>query len=195
MSLLETIAVVLIFLAGLAFLVIRDWRWSLAALAVQYLGVFILVIGWLGLELAAIKLIAGWMATAILGATRPGTIAGDDRQAGALFKVFVYLLICLSMWAAVGGMLDWFPELLPFQGMSALILIGTGLFGMGIEKSPVRMVSGLLFFMSGFELVYAALEPSALVAGLLAAVALALALAGAYLSTGELPKLEEEESL
>ena len=42
---------------------------------------------------------------------------------------------------------------------------------------------GLLSFLAGFEVVYAALELSVVVAGLLAVVNLGLALAGAYLQT------------
>ena len=42
---------------------------------------------------------------------------------------------------------------------------------------------GLLTFLSGFEILYAALENSVLVAGLLAAINLGLALVGAYLAS------------
>jgi hypothetical protein len=47
--------------------------------------------------------------------------------------------------------------------------------------NPLRMVLGLLTFLAGFEVLYAGLEFSVLVAGLMAAINLGLALAGTYL--------------
>jgi hypothetical protein len=49
---------------------------------------------------------------------------------------------------------------------------------------------GLLTVLSGFELVYAALETSILIAGLQAVITLGLALVGAYLLA--VPLMEEE---
>jgi hypothetical protein len=49
---------------------------------------------------------------------------------------------------------------------------------------------GLLTVLSGFEILYSAVEVSALVTGLLAGVNLGLALVGAYLLLA--PTLEEE---
>jgi hypothetical protein len=45
----------------------------------------------------------------------------------------------------------------------------------------LRVTIGLLTALSGFEIIYAAIETSTLVTGLLAGVNLGLALAGAYL--------------
>jgi hypothetical protein len=49
---------------------------------------------------------------------------------------------------------------------------------------------GLLTVLSGFEIVYSAVETSTLVAGLLAGVTLGIAVVGAYLITA----LSEEET-
>jgi hypothetical protein len=48
---------------------------------------------------------------------------------------------------------------------------------------------GLLTVLSGFEILYAAVESSILITGLLAAVTLGLAVVGAYLLTA--PTMEE----
>jgi hypothetical protein len=50
-------------------------------------------------------------------------------------------------------------------------------------------VLGLLTVLSGFEILYAAVETATLVAGLLAAINLGLALVGAYLLAA--PSLED----
>ena len=60
-----------------------------------------------------------------------------------------------------------------------------------MTNDPLRMVIGLLTFLAGFEVLYAALEVSVLVAGLLAAINLGLAMAGAYLLT--VPENKEAE--
>jgi hypothetical membrane protein len=62
-----------------------------------------------------------------------------------------------------------------------MLLVGMGLIHLGMTTRPLRVLLGLLTTLSGFELVYAAVENSVLVAGLLAVVTLGLALVGAYL--------------
>lgn len=66
-SLLATFAAVLITACAILLLVASDWRASIGLLAAQYVGVFILI----GLEwplvMAITRLIAGWMAGAVLG--------------------------------------------------------------------------------------------------------------------------------
>jgi len=56
-----------------------------------------------------------------------------------------------------------------------------GLLQLSLTTNPFRIIIGLLTSLSGFELIYAAIETSTLVTGLLAGVNLGLALVGAYL--------------
>jgi hypothetical protein len=63
----------------------------------------------------------------------------------------------------------------------SMLLMGMGLLYLGITAQPLRIVTGLLTLLAGFEILYAAVENAALVAALLAVVNLGLALAGAYL--------------
>ena len=67
---LATPAFVLLLVAAVVVLILRDWRLVLAALAVQYIGVFVLTAGAWPVSLAIIKLVVGWMATAALGLTQ-----------------------------------------------------------------------------------------------------------------------------
>jgi uncharacterized membrane protein len=62
-----------------------------------------------------------------------------------------------------------------------LLLAGMGLLHLGMTAEILRVIPGLLTFLSGFEILYAAVETSILLAGLLAIVNLGLALTGAYL--------------
>jgi hypothetical protein len=64
---------------------------------------------------------------------------------------------------------------------------------LGINSGVLRVIVALLTVLAGFEVLYAALEGSILVAALLAVVNLGLGLAGAYLLNASTP--EEPESL
>ena len=89
---------------------------------------------------------------------------------------------------SVGTLLDRYARLLTWGG---LLLIGMGLMQIALRSSLYRNALGLLTLFSGFEILYAAVESSTLVAGLLAAVNLGVALVTAYLLT--VPTLEAEE--
>ena len=75
--------------------------------------------------------------------------------------------------------------------MGAIILIGMGLLQLGMSHQPLRVILGLFTVLSGFELLYAAVDRSVLVAGLISGVNLGLALVGAFL----LVNPEPEETL
>ena len=65
------IPVVVLAITAVFLLVSQNWRWSIAALAIQYLAAFWLVVLVWPIELAVVKLIVGWMAGAVLSASRP----------------------------------------------------------------------------------------------------------------------------
>jgi len=69
-----------------------------------------------------------------------------------------------------------------------LLLAGMGLLHLGLTAEILRVILGLLTVLAGFEILYAAVETSILLAGLLAVVNLGLALAGAYLMTAARPE-------
>ena len=62
-----------------------------------------------------------------------------------------------------------------------LILISMGILHLSLITLPLRVILGLFTFLAGFEILYAAVESSILVAGLLSGITLTLALIGAYL--------------
>jgi hypothetical protein len=190
---LVTATIVLIMLS-------RSWRWSLAALALQYLGVFLLsALKW-PLEMAAVKLVAGWMAGAILAiAGSEANLAGPKESgdptwgwlSSRVFRFIVAGLGALVVLSIVPQAVLWIPGLSFAQAWGSLILIGVGLIYLGLTAQPFRVAIGLLTIFSGFEIIYAAVEASALVAGLLALVNLGLALASAYVLTA--PLMEQDQ--
>jgi len=56
-----------------------------------------------------------------------------------------------------------------------------GLLHLGVSNQIFRVTVGLMTVLSGFEIIYAAVESSVLVVALLAVINLGLALVGSYL--------------
>jgi len=180
-------AVALLLFSSNVLLLSRDWRWSIAALGPQYLGVFLLIAASWPAELAVIKLVTGWMAGAILGLTLIGAQQGVERYRPRLservFRLLAASLIVLVVFSLTTEAGQWIPGIRPNQLWGGLLLIGMGLLHLGLTIHPLRVLLSLLTVLSGFEIVYAAVEASTLVTGLLAVVTLAIALVGAYLLT------------
>ena len=186
MDALSLPAAILVFVTGTIILVSWDWRISIGSLAVQYIGVFFLVaLSW-PLELAAVKLIAGLMASAGLALAMRNTsavISASDRLliSDILFRVIAAILA--GLFAITGGLkiMELFPEISREQSYGALVLIVLGLIHLGLTLQSSRVVIGLLTVLSGFGILYAAVESSILIAGLLAVITMSLSIVGAYL--------------
>ncbi len=170
----------------------RDWRWSISLLAALYLGVFWLVQSSWSISLAAVKLVTGWMVCAALAIAHRNAVeeTGDETAwpQGQLFRLAVIGLVLTVTFAGGVGLTAWLGMSLPVA-WGGLMLISMGLLHLGITSQPFRVILGLLTAVAGFEVIYAAVESSALVAGLLALVNLGLAMVGAYF----LPRPAERE--
>ena len=181
--------------SALLVLASRDWRWTIAALGVQYAAVFVLVAQSWRLELAVVKLVAGWMAVAILGGTQDVTYAEPERgrPSGIVFRVLTGGMVALVVFSSVPDVAvvlnDYVEGVNIPQLGGGLLLLGMGLAMLGLSATPLRVALALLIMFSGFEILYAIVENSTLVAGLLALVNLALASIGAYLHM--VPNFEE----
>jgi len=185
-SFLSWAAVLIILATSSGLLLSRNWRWSLGLLAVQYLGSFWLVTRHWPLGMAAVKLVTGWMAIAALAMTLLALSQKDQAEEqflpqGISFRLFASGLTALVVLAASPRIEAVTPGLgLPVIAGS-LLPIGMGLLLLGSTSDIFRVILGLLSMLTGFETLYAAVEGSVLVAGLLAIVDLGLALVGAYL--------------
>lgn len=187
-------AVILTLAASAAILVSRDWRILLGALAVQYLAAFWLVTRHLPLAMGSVKLIAGWMAVAVLGMTRINLTPTESRDRDEFYprgSAFRLLLMGIVILVSAGAT-PRIEAVIPGMGLpviaAGLLLIGAGVAQLGVTNDLLRVTVGLLSVLSGFEILYAAVESAILVTGLLAAVTLGLGVIGAYLITaGSVP--------
>lgn len=177
--------VFLVSLTGIILLVSPDWRVSIAALAAQYIGVFVLVAMSWPLEMAIVKLVTGWMVCAVLALAKTGApgryIEEQSTIMNVIFRLLAAGLVGLVVASTAPRISVWVPEITIEQLLGGWVLIGLGLLHLGLTSSGLRVILGLLTVLAGFEIIYAAVETSVLVAGLLAAVSLGLALVGAYL--------------
>jgi hypothetical protein len=187
------LAVVLISSGGMVLR--RRWRWNIGFLAALYLAVFGLLQSELSIAMAAVKLVAGWMSCVILFLANLNTEDANFPEnsswvQGRLFRAAtIGVVIAISFIGAI-GLSAWLGMQLPIT-WAGLLLIGMGLLHLGISTQPFRVILGLLTALAGFEIVYAAVESSALVAGLLVVINLGLALGGAYFLS--LPSMEESQ--
>jgi hypothetical protein len=171
--------------AALGVLLLRDWRWRIGSLALMYMGVFVIIIPFWPLELGAVKLVAGWMVATVLGYTRLNlemNIVEPVRwPTGGAFRVFAAGLVVLVVFGVAPSLASWAAPISSFHAWGALLLIGLGLLNAGLSDRPLPGILGLLMVFAGFEVLYAAVEASTLVAGLLATINLGVALVGAYI--------------
>lgn len=181
---LNVLVILLLVANACVLLITRQWRWVLAALAVQYFLAFLLVATSWPLELAAVKLVGGWMAVAIQGLTRLNIEVPDEPRGFPRSPAFVGLTIALVIVLVLGAapaLAGWSRQFGIDQAWAGLFLLGVGLLQVGLTANLFRSTLGLLTLLSGFEILYAAIETSILVAGLLAILSLGISLAGAYL--------------
>ena len=184
-----------------ALLINRDWRISLGALAVQYLAAFWLVTRHLPFVMGSAKLITGWMVVAALGMTRLGLSTAEEEKEesvlpnGRWFRVVLILVVALVTAGAAPRIESSIPGLgLPVIAGS-LLLMGAGVIHLGITSDTLNVILGLLTMLTGFEILYAAIESSILVAGLLAVTNLGLGMAGSYLLIAGTYTLETEDEI
>jgi hypothetical protein len=180
-------AVGLLLVTSVGLLLARDWRWLVIFLSTQYFGMLILTLQHWPLGLSSVKVVAGWMSAAILGMTRSGLPREDRAERsnilprGRLFRLFaaaMVLLIVASITPRVDGIMAdaGFPVT-----SGSLLLVGMGLLQLGVANRIMRVTTGLMTVLSGFEILYATVENSVLVAGLLAVINLGVAMVGSYL--------------
>lgn len=192
-TILSWFAVALLLGTSTGLLLNRDWRIDLGLLAVQYLGVAILVSQHLPIGMAAAKLVTGWMATAALGMTLTSLPPHQESvdgfwPRGRAFRLFMVGMVVV-LTAAVTTRIE---AAIPGIGMpvvaGGILLIGIGLLHLGTNSQIERVIFSLLTILAGFEILYAAVEGSILVAALLAVVNLGLGLVGAYLLSASAPE-------
>lgn len=194
---LEIAAMVLVFCCALINLVRHQWAINLAALAIQYLGVFALVLSVRTVAMAFVTLFVGLMTTLILAVTliEAKSIKSprvfSPFSSGELFRVVAGIVAIVFVALLIPTIRsDVFPGTGTYLLFASLGLMMLSLLQMGMVGEPFYTILGLLSFFSGFQLLYASLETSALLVALFVILTLGLGLVGAFF----LVKLEDATS-
>ena len=175
------IPVLLILSASVTLLVSTDWKFCIIALTILYLGIFILLVQVWPLTLSSVKLITGWMSAAILGLNLPKdpVVQEEGLFSSRLFKIFSLLLIWVLAFLISKFVSSSF-QISPEIAFSSLAIFGGGLLQLGMKTQPFFIILAILTVFAGFELLYASVESSVLINGLLAAINLLIAFIGSY---------------
>ena len=167
----------------------RGWRWSLAFLGIQYLGVFWFVQTIWPINLAVIKLLSGLIVCIALASSQLSATSIENLESswpqGYLFRIFAAALIVIATLTLATPTSAWLG-LINIRGTwVSLFLMGIGLLQLGITTQPLRVIIALLTIISGFEIIYAFVESSALVAAMLVLINLGLAMVGTFMLNTE----------
>lgn len=188
-------------LASVAVLMlVADWRVSLLALAAQYILVAILLSTLIPLQIAAVRLIAGGMVATMFYITARRVNSRKRRQQRAPekmpfldepvrgvfwmnlpFRVVALVLAALSVIALSGQfVLLNAPALFWVTGL--WLALG-GLVTIALTRDALKLGMGLLFFTSGFGVIYLSIDNSLLIYALLVISDLVIALAVSHIAT------------
>ncbi len=170
-------------LVGTSLTILMDLklRWSLFALGVQFIAAFWLLGLNLPVGLAAANLVVGLIAVALIMASMPPDESEVDTPES--FRFVFRILAAGLVWLLVFSLAPYLELMLSARIeiiWGGLILVGIGLMQLGMTSHVPRVILGLLTLLSGFHILYSAVEQSALVSGLLAVVNLGLALICVY---------------
>jgi hypothetical protein len=181
---IQYLPIVLVAAASLVLFLNINWRWNILALSLQYVGVFWMVLSVWPTGLAAVKLVSGWMAGAIIGSTASDEVSEQKLSESSSkeemrFRAVLWAVIVLVVFALIPNISKWIPLSDPLL-MGGFLLICIGLLQLSMTIQPYRIIFGLLTVLSGFEVIYAGLESSVVVAGFLSIITLGIAFIGVY---------------
>ncbi|MBW6473649.1 MAG: hypothetical protein K0B14_11020 [Anaerolineaceae bacterium] len=178
-SLIDILPVLLAGLSSLILFINKKLRWNILALAAIYVSVFWMVLQVWPTGLAVVKLIAGWMAGAILGSSvkEDSELLVEDKKVEQRFKLVIVLIIWIFSFSIMQSIKIRLPIPDPLIWGGVLLII-MGILQIGMSIRPIRIIFGLLTAFSGFEVLYAGVEQSVLVAGFLVIITLGIALVG-----------------
>ena len=189
--------------------IINDWRFSLAALAVQYVLVGLLLTRLIQPQVAVIKVLIGALVCVVLYLTArlvsesseappleredgdfPLKVGGDrggaveDAAETSLPDLAFRLLTALFVGVTVYSLSKRYPlpEMPPDIGFACYWLVSQGLLVLALTEEPLKAGMGLLTLITGFELFFSVLERSLSVVGFLGIANFLIALAIAYLT-------------
>jgi hypothetical protein len=178
---------ILILTAACIFIFItNDWRRILIAYLVIYISAFVIIAQYWSFTFSLVKLITGLMSLVVIGISinRYYTVHEKKVNSELVFRLIALCLIFILVAFMVYSISNYLSIALEIV-LAALLLIGFGIFQLGITHEPYKIFLAILVLFFGFELIFSANESSLLVNGLLAVVTMLIALMGSYMIINE----------
>lgn len=185
LSNISVIAVLILVITTTVLLVMNQWRWMSIAWVFQVFSVFWLTsLSWSIAE-SIVKLIGGWIIIAIVSSTHPDSILEsehDSISASFGFRFLISGMVWLFSFSIAPNIQEFTQTGIEVIWGGMLLFI-SGLMQIGLSKNYVRTIIGLITFISGFEVMYASIESSVLVSGLLVFITVGLSWLIIYFNT------------
>ena len=199
-ALLSNLQVVLGLLLVVGVLVlVADWRFSLIALAGQYLLVAIVLSTLIPLPIAAVRMIAGGLVALMFYLTarrvqprrggrrnRAAQGAGEFEVPRAIFwtnlpcRMVGLALVAVGV-VAIGDQFVLLNAPTVFWVTGLWLALG-GLLAIALTRDALKLGMGLLFFTSGFGIIYLSIDTSLIIYALLVVADLVIALAISHIA-------------
>ncbi len=182
---INSVLIIFSVLVSFALLLVEDWRYRLALVAITQLIGFILIVQIWPLPLAAVKLISGWMGVTLLATTftsRNITLE-NPHMSSRIFRVLLGVFGWILVLVSVQRFNEWLP--ISYTNLFVgLVFFVSGIIYLAMRSSTLDTVLGLLLFFEGFDVIYSSLEGSALVTGLFGVIIISICLTGSFLEGG-----------
>lgn len=183
---LNTFFIIISVVVSGVILMLSNWRWRMACLAVVQLIGFILIVQIWPIALASVKLISGWMGVALMSATMASSNNEGQVEYHTSAKVFKLMLAAFS-WVVIAASVDQLNAWLPISFTNlfiGLVFFFCGIFYLSLISEINGIAVGLLIFLTGFDIIYSSLEGSALVTGIYGLIVILISLVSSYLQGG-----------
>ncbi len=164
----------------------NDWRRILIAYVILYVCAFAIVAQYWLFTFSLVKLITGLMSLVVMGISinRYYTIPQKKAKSELVFRLIALCLIFILVLFMVYRISNYLSISLEIV-LASLLLIGFGIFQLGITHESYKLFLAILILFFGFELIFSANETSLLVNGMLAVVTLLIALMGSFMIINE----------
>jgi hypothetical protein len=184
---------ILILVAACVYIFItNDWRRILIAYAILYICAFAIIAQYWSFTFSLVKLITGLMSLVIMGISinRYYELPEKKTKSELIFRLIALCLIFILVAFMVYRISNYLSIALEIV-LASMMLIGFGVFQLGITHESYKLFLAILVLFFGFELIFSANETSLLINGLLAVVTMLVALMGSFMIINEFEVGEE----
>jgi hypothetical protein len=189
---INLIPIIILAVACLFIILTEDWKRILIGYAVIYLSAFAIIVQFWSFSFSLVKLLTGLMALVVLGISinKHYELPQQKAKSELIFGLIALCLIFLIMIFMVYRISNYLSISLEIV-LASLLIIGFGVYQLGITHEVHRVVLAILIIFFGFDLIFSSNESSLLINGLLALISLLVALIGGYLIVNEFEGMDE----